>query len=246
VDDASTADRIPVRSFLVATYNVHECVGTDGCRDVARVAQVIRELNADIIGLQEVDAQADGVHASGQVDYLVHATSFRAVTGLMVRRHTADFGNILLTRYPVLSVRHLDLSVPGREPRGAIDAEIEVDGVPIRVVVTHLGLKQFERRFQVRKLLDVLAVPLGHLTLVLGDINEWLPLSPVLHGLQVRLGRSPALRTFPSSFPVFALDRIWVQPRHALVSVRVHDTALSRVASDHLPVVASIDGGQVP
>jgi endonuclease/exonuclease/phosphatase family metal-dependent hydrolase len=221
-------------------------VGTDGRRDAARVAQVIGELHADIIGLQEVDAQSDGVHASGQVDYLIHATGLRAVTGLLIRRHAADFGNILLTKHPVLSVRHLNLNITGREPRGAIDAEIEIRGIPIRIIVTHFGLRQFERRYQARKLLDALAVPLGHATILLGDINEWFPLSPVLQRLHACLGRSPAVRTFPSAFPVFALDRIWVQPRQALVSVRAHHTPLARLASDHLPVIATIDGGRIP
>jgi endonuclease/exonuclease/phosphatase family metal-dependent hydrolase len=225
----------------VVSYNIHQCIGTDGRCDPARVAQVIAELGADLLGLQEVDARSDGVHASGQLDYLAKATGLEAVAGLVIRHHTADFGNVLLTSHRVLAVRNIDLSIPGREPRAAIDTDIAFHGMPLRVIVTHLGLAGHERRLQVRRLLHALCAPSGALTIVLGDINEWSPRSRALRWLHQRLGRTPVLRTFPSRCPLFALDRIWVDPAMALQRVRVHHSPLARIASDHLPLTASID-----
>ena len=111
----------------------------------------------------------------------------------------------------------------------------------MRVIVTHLGLRPGERRFQVRRLLDVLTLEGDRLTIVMGDINEWLPGSRPLRWLHGRLGRAPALRTFPSFLPLLALDRIWVWPRKALQGIDVHDTPAARIASDHLPIKAIID-----
>src|SRR5262249_15595263 len=75
---------------------------------------------------------------------------------------------------------------------------------------------------------------------VLGDINEWLPLGRPLRWLNGLLGHSPAERTFPSRWPLFALDRVWVRPRHALLACSAHRSPLAAFASDHLPVKAII------
>jgi endonuclease/exonuclease/phosphatase family metal-dependent hydrolase len=89
-------------------------------------------------------------------------------------------------------------------------------------------------------MLDVLMVKPDRITIVMGDINEWLPGSRPLRWLQGRLGRSPAPRTYPAFFPLFALDRIWVWPIRALQSIRAHDSPVARIASDHLPLVADV------
>lgn len=137
-------------------------------------------------------------------------------------------------------MRHLNLSVHGKEPRGAIDADLEVAGRHVRVVVTHLGLRRFERAMQVEEILrTVRAAGEGRLTIIAGDLNEWRPNDHSLQALHVRFGRS-RVRTFPARRPVFSFDRILVEPRDALVSFAVHDSPLARVASDHLPVKAVI------
>jgi endonuclease/exonuclease/phosphatase family metal-dependent hydrolase len=113
--------------------------------------------------------------------------------------------------------------------------------VPVRVIVTHLGLKPVERRFQTRKLLVLLKdTPLEERVIVLGDINEWLPLGRPLRWLNGLLGESPAERSFPSRWPLFALDRVWARPRHALLAFGVHRSPLAAKASDHLPVRAIV------
>jgi len=229
------------RSFSVASYNIHQCVGMDRRRDARRIASVIHDLDCDAIGLQEVDSRA-GPHAeSKQLDYLAHATGMEALAGSTILRHDGDYGNALLTRRPVLAVRRHDISFASREPRGALDVDLDVEGHRVRIVVTHLGLRPAERRYQVKLLLKLLhpAEP-GELVVALGDINEWLPIGRPLRWLHGLLGCPPSQRTFPTWFPLFALDRVWVHPRAALIDVRAHAGGLARVASDHYPLKAII------
>jgi endonuclease/exonuclease/phosphatase family metal-dependent hydrolase len=222
-------------SFTVASYNVHRCIGTDRRHDPARIARVLRELDADVIGLQEVDSQFHG--RFDQLDYLARATGMLAVRG------PAAFGNGVLSRRPVLTVRRIDLSVGPREPRGLLDLDL-ADGV--RVLVTHLGLRGADRRVQATRILELLGEDCEAATVLLGDFNEWFRPGRVLRHLHVRLGRTPAAATFPSWRPFFALDRIWVQPRVALAHVGAHRSGLARVASDHLPVRAVIEWPAAP
>ena len=125
--------------MIVATYNVHRCIGADGRHDPDRVAAVIRELDADVVGLQEVDAKPHIEAGLDQVVYLAEATGLTGIAGPTLTRHYGEYGNALLTRLPVRGATLLDLSVADREPRGAIDAEVDADGVRCRVLVTHLG-----------------------------------------------------------------------------------------------------------
>jgi endonuclease/exonuclease/phosphatase family metal-dependent hydrolase len=234
---------VPPRRLRLASYNIHQCVGGDGRRDPGRVADVLRELGADVIGLQEVDARPGLATDSVQMEYLAHALGLRAISGPTIHRHDGHYGNALLTRRPVLDVRHIDLTVYRREPRGAIDVDLDVDGAVVRFIVTHLGLLPGERRAQVRRLMDVLGDRHRQLVILCGDINEWFAVGRPLRWLHGRLGRSPTLATFPAAFPVFALDRIWVRPHNAVVRVGVHATATARAASDHLPLAAEIEIG---
>ena len=225
-----------------ASYNIHRCIGLDGRHDPDRIADVLRELEADVIALQEVDARYHVDDGVDQIAHLAEAVGYQAVPGPVLKSHRGSYGNGLLTRHPLVRVRRVDLSVPGRERRGALDADLEIDGTRVRVVAAHLGLRPRERQIQVSRLLDALRGHDGGPLVLLGDFNEWLTVSPVLNRLHRRFGRSPGVRSFPSRFPVFALDRVWVQPRAALLQVEVHASPRARVASDHLPVRALIDG----
>jgi endonuclease/exonuclease/phosphatase family metal-dependent hydrolase len=228
------------RLLSVASYNVHRCVGVDGRCDPLRIAQVIRELEADIVGLQEVHSLVTDDEQAHQLDFLANATGLHAIPGPTLYRHDGHYGNALLTNAPILVVRPFDLSVPGREPRGGIDAKIDVAGEHLRVIVTHLGLWPAERRLQVKRLLPILAEEPTRLIVMLGDINEWQPRARSLRWLQTYFGDAPAPRTFPTRLPLFALDRIWTKPREALLRIHVSTSPLARLASDHLPVTATI------
>ena len=222
--------------FSVLSYNIHECVGSDRQRNPARIAEVINRSGAQIIGLQEVHSDASGAEELHQINYLAAATGLQAIPGPAVERRNGHYGNVLLTSYKVLAVHNLNLSYPGREPRGAIDAELEIGGAIVRVIVTHLGLRAPERRFQVRKLLLALSEPRAATVIILSDFNEWLPTGRSLRWIHTRLGKTALVRTFPAAFPLFALDRIWVSPAAALVKVSRVRTPLTRIASDHLPL----------
>lgn len=225
----------------VTSYNIHRCIGRDKRHDPKRIARVLGELNSDIIALQEVESRFGRAADVHQLDYLAEATGLNAIAGPTILNPESHYGNALLTRYPVREVRRLDLSVlPNREPRGALDVTLEVGEYSLRVIATHLGLRAWERREQVRRLLAGLAETTSDLTIVVGDINEWAPLSRPLRWLRTYLGKAPAPCTFPSQFPLFALDRLWTLPQSALVSLKAWRTPLTHLASDHLPLQARI------
>jgi endonuclease/exonuclease/phosphatase family metal-dependent hydrolase len=234
--------RPPARTLKVASYNIHSCVGSDGRCDPARIAAVLREIDPDIVGLQEVEGRRGPQTESMQMAYLADALGLHAVSGPTMMRDDGHYGNALLTRCPVLDVRHLDLTVYRREPRAAIDAELDAGGVPVRVIATHFGLLPGERRVQARRILTQLGNgdSRAATTVLCGDINEWFAIGRPLRWLHARLGRTASIPTFPSLFPVFALDRLWVQPRTLVREVKAHASAAARIASDHLPIVARI------
>jgi endonuclease/exonuclease/phosphatase family metal-dependent hydrolase len=234
------SDRREDRLVTVATYNVHRCIGMDGRIDPDRIARVIHELNADIMGLQEVVSKSGKRADEAQMDYLAHRTGLKAIPGPTIQRGKGHYGNVLMTNLPVLESRCVDISVHLCEPRGVIDAVLEVRNSPVRIIVTHLGLNRAERRSQARRLGDLLSQGEPLPTILLGDINEWLPFSISVRTINSHLGRGPALRTFPARFPFLALDRIWVRPAELLSSLSVHKSPEARVASDHLPLKAAV------
>jgi len=229
-----------MQDFSVLSYNVHECVGLDRRRDPTRIAQIIRESGAQIVGLQEVHSDSSGDEQLHQMNYLAATTGLQAVPGPAVERRNGHYGNVLLTSCKVLDVDKIDLSYLQREPRGAIDADLEIGGEPVRVIVTHLGLRPAERRFQVKKLLTALSQKRTRIVILLSDFNEWLPTGRSLRWLHTQLGKTALVRTFPSRFPIFALDRIWVSPPAALNQLCCFHNPLTRIASDHLPLKATI------
>jgi len=245
-DVAGPAPEPGVRRIAIGSYNIHSCVGLDRRCSPARIADVLRELECDILALQEVDNQPGKDDDSQQLEYLSQALDMAAVPGLRIVRHSGEYGNALLTRLPVISVHRHDLSY-GKwlEPRGALDVELDVGGHALRVIATHLGLSRSERRFQWRQLLAAIASsPPDHPTIVLGDMNEWFPRAGTLRDAHKILGEALAPPEFPSFAPFLALTRIWVRPVQAIVSVSVHRSPLARRASDHLPLRAVIDVGQ--
>jgi endonuclease/exonuclease/phosphatase family metal-dependent hydrolase len=236
-------------TLTIASYNVHRCIGRDGRHDPSRVARVIDELQADVVALQEVDFRYHVRQGLDQLKYLAAATGFESVWGPVLYGSRGQYGNGLLTRHEVLAVRGIDLSVPRHQRRGALDFDLLVHGARLRVIAAHLGLGLTERQTQVRRLLAALADHDHRPIVLLGDFNEWRPPSGPLRRLHRRFGRTPGVRSFPSNFPLLALDRIWVQPRQALVALEVHNSTRARRASDHLPirgVLAGLWGSAVP
>jgi endonuclease/exonuclease/phosphatase family metal-dependent hydrolase len=225
----------------VASYNVHAFVGTDGRRDVARIARVLRALDADVIALQEAVFAPDAPAASQPAEVLAELAGYRAVSAPIERRDGISFGNAVLTRLPVSASRRICLDYPECEPRTALELWLETSGRPLRVVATHLGLRPVERREQVRTILEHVAGDEQSVTVLLGDFNEWFLVGRPLRWLHARFGRGAAARTYPSRWPLFALDRVWVHPRTALARFDAYRGGEARVASDHLPVLGEIE-----
>jgi len=219
----------------VATWNVHRCTGRDGRHDPARTLAVLRELDADVIALQELQWRPeDALHL---LDDFAGHLGYTPLAGPTLLKQDGHYGNAVLTRLGVMRVERIDLSVPGREPRGALDIFLDGRIGVLRVVATHLGLAPWERRVQMKRLLGRLDRG-GNPVVLMGDLNEWFLWGRPLRWLRRHFGRTPAPRTFPARFPVFSLDRIWVEPRRMLLEAGVHDSPGARIASDHLPVRA--------
>lgn len=223
------------------SYNIHRGVGLDRRRDLDRIASVIAETQADVVGLQEV-LRDDGRPDADQAAYLASRLGMTVVMGETRPYGTGTYGNAVLTRLPVLASTRCDLSCGLREPRGALRVDLAVDDTALHIFNCHFGLAFRERRAQ----LQLLATFIRDTTcegprVVMGDFNEW-HRGPVTRGLR-REFSSPMRRmrrTHPAVFPLFQLDRIYWDVELQGEDFHVHRSRLARVASDHLPVVASV------
>ncbi|MDQ3186435.1 MAG: endonuclease/exonuclease/phosphatase family protein [Pseudomonadota bacterium] len=225
--------------LTLATYNIHACIGTDGRFEPERIVRVLRELNADVLALQEVDHH--DVDGCDLLDYLAAQTGLTAIAGPTLLRETRDYGNAILTKLPILTVNRVDLTLPGHEARGALDVTLDGNGRRVQVVATHLGLRPWERRQQVRQLLKLFEIGPANVYVLMGDLNEWFLWGRPLRYLHAHFKRTPHCATFPARRPFMALDRFWVHPRRRLARLEVHASGLARVASDHLPLKAIIE-----
>jgi len=223
----------------MATYNIHRCVGAEGHALPERILAVLKEVDSNIIAIQELDFHREP--ALNLLDYFARHTGLTPVAGPTVFKPESRFGNALLTSLPVLDTHPIDLTVPGREPRGALDLKLDWQGRTLRVIATHLGLSPGERRYQIKQLLTLLARETADLKILLGDLNEWFLWGRPLRWLNHAFPISQRRRTFPARFPLLALDRIWVAPPASLVELQVHRSPLARIASDHLPLKAIIE-----
>jgi len=225
--------------LTLATYNIHRCIGRDGKLRPERIAEVLKELRADVVALQEVESRDHG-----GLDLLAHFTAqtgLAAIAGHNIYRHGTRYGNALLTRLPVVAMTRLDLSFGKREPRGAIDVQLAWGTDTVHVVATHLGLTAAERRWQIDRLLARFGTSASGTHVLLGDINEWWRWGRAHRWLEAYFpAAATAPATFPASYPLLALDQIRVRPGHLLSDVAVHASPLARQASDHLPLTAQL------
>lgn len=231
--------------LVVASYNVHKCVGGDGRFDPNRIIDVIREIEPDVLALQEADMRF------GERAGLLDLPRLRLETGLEAvavpeRQWPKSHGwrgNVLLFRHGIVRDVH-QLALPGLEPRGALIAEIDLEkGEGFRVIAAHLGLLRRSRRQQADTLVDLIAAREERPTLLMGDFNEWrLDKGSSLKRLESVFGPlPPPLPSFPARLPVLSLDRIIANRSGLIKDIRVHDSPLARLASDHLPITARVD-----
>jgi len=223
----------------IATYNIHACVGSDKRFDPERVLHVLHEINADILALQEVGGHPVNDSSMDQAHFFAERLGMTAVKGLHPCRRRIHFGNVVLAKGEVLESNLVDLSIYRFEPRNAIDCLVKTAAGQIRVVATHLGLFSPERKRQISRLKAMLGDQDTTPTVVLGDFNVYGLERRVLYALGAPRPL-PTLRSFPARRPIFSLDRLWTLPNNCLSDLHIHRTALSRVASDHLPLIGTV------
>jgi endonuclease/exonuclease/phosphatase family metal-dependent hydrolase len=225
-------------SLKLATYNIHRCIGNDGEYNPDRTLEVIKQLDADIVALQEVETRTEG--GLDLLDYFSGQTGMQAIPGLILFKAASRYGNAVLTRFQVKSLHQFDISFRSRERRGAISLVTQVEEKNVHLLATHLGLLPRERRVQVQSLLNVLDQEAADISILMGDLNEWFLWGRPLRWLYEHFSKTDAPATFPARFPALPLDRIWVQPRSYLQSVNPIKNSLTQTASDHLPLTAKL------
>ncbi|THD61434.1 endonuclease/exonuclease/phosphatase family protein [Phenylobacterium sp.] len=238
----------------IVTYNVHRCVGNDRKLDVGRVADVLAQLEPDIVALQELDvgrARTGHVDQAHQIaERLDMACHFNAALTVEEER----YGDAILTGFPERLVKSGPLPgygpIPQLEPRGALWVEVEIDGAPVQIINTHLGLVPREQQIQAAFLAGPTWLQHPHCQgpkILLGDFNA--TATSVVYRTFLK-GLSPARRlaktqtptaTFPSPLPVLRIDHLFVSPEIRVTDVFAPFAPITRVASDHLPLVMDFE-----
>jgi endonuclease/exonuclease/phosphatase family metal-dependent hydrolase len=235
----------------VATYNIHKCRGLDGRTSPHRIATVIRELNADVLALQEVLHVEHGRPEFDQVRCLTkELTAYRWCFGENRELHGGRYGNLTLSRLPIERCENYDVTWRNRERRGALRSDIMLaNGAVLHIFNVHLGTGFMERRHQARRLLseDVLfRSELGGPRIVAGDFNEWTRgLATRLMGTAFQAVEPRAFlrysRTYPGALPLLHLDHFYFDRHLTLRGFRLNRSRKSLMASDHLPLVADFE-----
>jgi len=228
--------------LTVASYNIHKGVGLDRAHRPERILEVLAEIDADVIALQEADRRF-GTRETALPLALLDRSAWKPVE---LNRRAASIGwhgNAILVRraIEVLAIAHIEL--PTLEPRGAVIADIAVAGIPLRIVGMHLDLSGLRRRQQARAVCAAIDARAPLPAILMGDLNEW-----SLHGGCLRefardYRSAPTGPSFHSRRPIARLDRIMVSPALSVAASGVHHSPRSRRASDHLPIWARVEFG---
>lgn len=232
------------------TYNVHSCVGRDRKASPERIAEVIELYRPDVAAIQELDIE---LFRSGMVD---QAKVIASHLNMHFHFHPSFnmeegfFGNAVLSRYPIRLVKAGELPTFRHrrmlEKRGALWVELDIDGKPLNLINTHLGLNRRERQSQIDMLLgpDWTGNPACSPPVILcGDFN----VSPLSGGyrkiikkfndVQRRLNGYRPRNTWPTRFPLMRIDHVFVSYDISITGASVPRTALIQSASDHLPLM---------
>lgn len=224
-----------------ASYNIHKAVGTDRRRDPDRIITVLREIDADVIALQEADRRI-GERASVLERAALDDTPWKPVEVARRPRSLGWHGNAILVRREFEVVEAEPLALPMLEPRGAARADLLCAGVRIRVVGMHLDLSGLRRRDQIRSVLNhVGACAAGCPTVLMGDFNQWGVAGGAMRAFGPGWRVLDTGRSFPSRQPIARLDRIVTSADWVCRDRRVHHSAMAAQASDHLPITAELE-----
>ncbi|MCB9893138.1 MAG: endonuclease/exonuclease/phosphatase family protein [Planctomycetes bacterium] len=231
------------------SYNIHKGIGgRDRQYRLDRIIDVIRQARPDLLLLQEVDRNVRRSSFDDQPAVLASNLGFEPGAYQFNHRvRDGGYGNLVLSRWPIERSHNISLRLKGRKNRRAQIVVVETPAGPLRLVNWHLGLGEKERHWQVRRLLghtryhDYADLP----TLVAGDTNDWrntLHNGPFAeYGLQQVTAPPSRFRSFPAYMPVGALDKAFVCTRIKVTRAHVVKSALTRRASDHLPLVIDFE-----
>jgi endonuclease/exonuclease/phosphatase family metal-dependent hydrolase len=251
-----------VPAITVASYNVRKAIGTDRRRNPQRVLDVLHEIDADIVALQEADKRFGGRGAAVPHELIDEHGLYRPVHFGVRHRRVLDrmpggkqvdallkvktrnigwHGNAILVKRHIGVLDCAALELPTFEPRGAVMAELLVDNEPLRVVGMHLDLSGLWRRRQIRSILEAIATrPQKMRTILMGDTNEWREAAGCLKDFRPTYRIAPTGPSFHARHPVAALDRIIVHKDLSIEAAGVHMSPMARKASDHLPIWARL------
>lgn len=225
-------------SFRLVSWNIRKAIGRDLRRNPDRVLDAIGNLGADVVVLQEADLRFRGRGALFDPNDIVARTGLRHIRFPDAHAGLGWHGNVLLVREGLNVPHRRIIPLPSLEPRGAIAADIEIEGTLVHVVGAHLALLGAVRRSQSRALARTL--PAGRPAIVAGDFNVWPGAIWSLSALTRGLTEVPTGASFPASRPVVALDRIFATTGLSIVASDVDRSEGAARASDHLPIWADV------
>jgi endonuclease/exonuclease/phosphatase family metal-dependent hydrolase len=234
------------KPFRIVTYNIHKARGLDGRTRPDRIANVLKELNADVIALQEVVSTQNKNPEENQAEFIAEALDMGYCAGENRKHRGGSYGNVILSRLPIVNYKNHDISVHGRERRGVLRADLEFDQSLLHVFNVHLGTAFLERRNQARRLLTsaiLLDEQLTGMRVLLGDFNEWTR-GLVSKMLSERMASADVKKhlkrkkTYPGFLPFLHLDHIYHDPPLSLHSLSIVRNRTALIASDHWPLVA--------
>ncbi len=229
----------------VMSYNVHGGKGIDGVRDYSRFHSLMEKQQIDVALIQEFECRASrGGDPERDLKTLQTDPYFHVAVGETENGKKGWYGNLVVSRYPIISHEVHDISIDKNEPRNVINVRIKIPRVGVvRFLNTHFGLNIGERIKQAAKVLSLIEkeIDMGIPVILAGDINEWRPYAGLIRGINNILHPVSGGGTYPSRFPRAHLDRMWCYPKNLIekaVPLRTPET--SRI-SDHLPLIADIN-----
>jgi len=216
----------------------------DGRTSIKRIGNVLSGLDGDILALQEIFA--DCASHAGQVEALASELGLKDAFGCTRHHRGRPYGNAILTRWPIIESRDMDISWMHRERRGCIRADLKTPRGILHVFNIHMGTSYFERRHQIRSLLSSrqLYENISGPRILVGDFNEWIKglttrmLSQKFESLNLEL-HVRRRRSYPGFLPLMHLDHMYFERPLSVDKVELVRTRLSKIASDHLPLVAT-------
>lgn len=229
----------------IATYNIHRCRGMDRRTMPSRVTEVIRELNADVVALQEVIGA--GPNGAGQAEEIGAALGMGWVMTSVRHLRNHLFGNVILSRFPIVHHSQYDLSWRTCEARACQRADLDVGGGDaLHIYNVHLGTAVLERRYQATRLAGfVHDKRIAGPKVILGDFNEWMrglatsTLSALFQSIDI-FEHLKRRKTYPGIFPVLHLDHIYYEGHVEVLGLELRRSRKALMASDHLPLVANL------